>query len=58
MAEAVERIYVEGDEDGWELVIETPTARHRFNIHGMASSGDLHADLSRIMSTILDDERG
>jgi hypothetical protein len=45
-------IRLDSDEDGWELVVETGDGSHRFNVHGMASSGELDEALTRALRTL------
>ena len=47
-----ELVRLEPEENGWELVVETESDVHRFNVHGIVSSGDL-ADQLRGMSSEL-----
>lgn len=36
----VDEFRLEGDEDGWNLIVETESGTVRFNVHGIASSGE------------------
>lgn len=49
-----DRIYIEGEENGWELVVDTEEAAFRFNVHGMASSRELSDNLLVILKTLAD----
>lgn len=48
----VDEIRLDSDENGWELVIDTDNGTIRFNIHGMASSGDLDRDLNKALREV------
>lgn len=64
MAAPAERVWIEGDEDGWELVVEDagdarhPGGEHRWNVHGLASSGELRAQLEAMLTALDEWERG
>lgn len=65
-APTAERVFLEGEEDGWELVIDTAdeiyagprSTRFRVNVHGLASSGELRDQLLAIVAQLDDQGRG
>lgn len=40
-------VRLEAEENGWELVVESNFGRYRFNVHGIASSGELDDQLEQ-----------
>lgn len=52
-----ERITIEGDEDGWVLVVETDEGELVVNVHGLASSGELQQQLTAALSRLDEWER-
>jgi hypothetical protein len=48
-----EHLSLEGEENGWELVVETLDGTFRFNVHGIASSGDLDDQIRGIGSALI-----
>ena len=49
----LEAIRLEPEENGWELVVETTAGVHRFNAHGMASSGELDDQIRAMGSDLI-----
>jgi hypothetical protein len=64
MAQVAEEIKLEGEEDGWELVIEDygtpsyPGGERRWNVHGLASTGELRRQLTAMLAQLDEWERG
>lgn len=66
MTPTAERIFMEEDEHGLELVIDTAepipsnpsSTRFRVRVHGLASSGELGVQLLRIVAALDDQGRG
>ena len=45
----LERIWIEGNENGWELCFETEHGTYVTNAHGIAHAEGLHAQLGEIV---------
>lgn len=56
--EHLESVKLEGEEQGWELVVETDFAVYRFNAHGLASTDELESMLRKALDTINDWKAG
>lgn len=59
MIGTAERIYLEGEENGWELVVALDEApprglpgEARVNVHGIASSGELREQLLAMVAAL------